>query len=122
MSTTAKKYNGAGNVGKNNKIKATLEVVKDIATESTLYGLETYEKYPTTLEDHFGGSQRATVLAVAAGGATALATAQQRPVSLAGTCPCTCTKKHTADSDSSDTTCRISAVPQTSVLQGDEGS
>ena len=69
------KYNGAANVGKDNKVKATLEVVKDIATESTLYGIETYEKFPTALEDHFGGSQRATVLAAAAGVATSLATA-----------------------------------------------
>ncbi|MDO8725458.1 MAG: coenzyme-B sulfoethylthiotransferase subunit alpha [Candidatus Methanoperedens sp.] len=64
----AKKYGGNG------KAKATLETVKDIATETTLYGLEAYEKYPTTLEDHFGGSQRATVISIAAGGATALAT------------------------------------------------
>ncbi len=64
----AKKYGGNG------KAKATIETVKDIATETTLYGLEAYEKYPTTLEDHFGGSQRATVVSIAAGGATALAT------------------------------------------------
>ncbi len=69
------KYNGAANIGTDNKVKATLDVVKDIATESTLYGIETYEKFPTALEDHFGGSQRATVLAAAAGVATALATA-----------------------------------------------
>ncbi len=69
------KYNGAANVGKDNKVKATLDVVKDIATESTLYGIETYEKFPTALEDHFGGSQRATVLAAAAGVCTAIATA-----------------------------------------------
>ncbi|MCX9014580.1 MAG: coenzyme-B sulfoethylthiotransferase subunit alpha [Candidatus Methanoperedens sp.] len=53
---------------------ANIATVKDIATETTLYGLEAYEKYPTTLEDHFGGSQRATVISIAAGGATALAT------------------------------------------------
>jgi methyl-coenzyme M reductase alpha subunit len=64
----AKKYGGNG------KAKATIDTVKDIATETTLYGLEAYEKYPTTLEDHFGGSQRATVVSIAAGGATALAT------------------------------------------------
>ena len=64
----AKKYGGRG------KAKATIDTVKDIATESTLYSLEAYEKYPTTLEDHFGGSQRATVCSIAAGGATALAT------------------------------------------------
>jgi methyl-coenzyme M reductase alpha subunit len=64
----SKKYGGHG------KAKATIETVKDIATESTLYSLEAYEKYPTTLEDHFGGSQRATVVSIAAGGATAMAT------------------------------------------------
>jgi methyl-coenzyme M reductase alpha subunit len=69
------KYKGAAKVGKDNKIKATLDVIKDIATESTIYGIETYEKFPTALEDHFGGSQRATVLAAAAGVATAIATA-----------------------------------------------
>jgi methyl-coenzyme M reductase alpha subunit len=68
------KYNGAAKKGTDNKVKATLEVVKDITTESTLYGLENYEKYPTALEDHFGGSQRATVLSAAAGAATAIAT------------------------------------------------
>lgn len=64
----SKKYGGHG------KAKATIETVKDIATESTLYSLESYEKYPTALEDHFGGSQRATVVSIAAGGATAMAT------------------------------------------------
>jgi methyl-coenzyme M reductase alpha subunit len=64
----SKKYGGNG------KAKATIETVKDIATETTLYSLEQYEKYPTTLEDHFGGSQRATVVSIAAGGATAMAT------------------------------------------------
>ncbi|MDD2439463.1 MAG: coenzyme-B sulfoethylthiotransferase subunit alpha [Methanosarcinaceae archaeon] len=68
------KYDGAANVGTDNKVKASLEVVKDIATESTLYGIETYEKFPTALEDHFGGSQRATVLAAASGVAASLAT------------------------------------------------
>ncbi len=68
------KYNGAANLGKDNKVKATLDVVKDIATESTIYGIETYEKFPTALEDHFGGSQRATSLSAAAGSAVALAT------------------------------------------------
>ncbi|WP_292465150.1 coenzyme-B sulfoethylthiotransferase subunit alpha [Methanolobus sp.] len=68
------KYDGAATTGKDNKVKATLEVVKDIATESTIYGIENYEKYPTTLEDHFGGSQRATSLSAAAGCATSIAT------------------------------------------------
>ncbi|MCZ7396389.1 MAG: coenzyme-B sulfoethylthiotransferase subunit alpha [Candidatus Methanoperedens sp.] len=64
----SKKYGGHA------KAKATIETVKDIATETTLYSLEAYEKYPTTLEDHFGGSLRATAVAMASGGATALAT------------------------------------------------
>jgi methyl-coenzyme M reductase alpha subunit len=68
------KYNGAAKKGTGNKAPATMEVVKDIGTESTIYGLENYEKYPTVLEDHFGGSQRATMLAAAAGVSTALAT------------------------------------------------
>jgi methyl-coenzyme M reductase alpha subunit len=63
-----KKYGGYG------KAKATIEVVKDIATEVTLYGIESYEKYPTTLEDHFGGSQRATTIALTSAGAVGLAT------------------------------------------------
>ncbi|HJH29841.1 MAG TPA: coenzyme-B sulfoethylthiotransferase subunit alpha [Methanosarcinaceae archaeon] len=67
------KYNGAADLG-GEKAPATIETVKDIATESTIYGLENYEKYPTVLEDHFGGSQRATMLAAAAGVSTALAT------------------------------------------------
>jgi len=68
------KYDGAANAGTDNKVDANLDVVKDIATESTIYGVENYEKYPTTLEDHFGGSQRATSLSAAAGSAVAIAT------------------------------------------------
>ena len=60
--------------GANGSAPANIDTVKDISTETTLYGLEAYEQYPTTLEDHFGGSQRATVISIAAGGATALAT------------------------------------------------
>ncbi|MGP8322247.1 MAG: coenzyme-B sulfoethylthiotransferase subunit alpha, partial [Methanosarcinaceae archaeon] len=67
------KYNGAANLG-GEKAPANMETVKDIATESTIYGLENYELYPTVLEDHFGGSQRATMLAAASGVSTALAT------------------------------------------------
>jgi len=54
--------------------KPTMDIVNDLGTEVTLYGIEQYEKYPTTLEDHFGGSQRATVLAAASGVTCALAT------------------------------------------------
>jgi methyl-coenzyme M reductase alpha subunit len=57
------------------KAKATQEVINDIATEVNLYGMEQYEEYPTALESHFGGSQRATVLAAASGITVALATA-----------------------------------------------
>jgi methyl-coenzyme M reductase alpha subunit len=63
-----KKYGGFA------KAKPTLEVVKDAATAVTLYGIESYEKYPTTLEDHFGGSQRATTLALDSACAVGLAT------------------------------------------------
>ena len=36
--------------------------------------MEQYEQFPTALETHFGGSQRASVLAAAAGISTAIAT------------------------------------------------
>ena len=49
------------------------DVVHDIASEVTLYGLEQYE-YPALLEDHFGGSQRAAVVSAAAGCSVAFAT------------------------------------------------
>ena len=64
-----KQYKGIG------QAKATQDVCNDLATEVTLYGMEQYEQFPTTLEDHFGGSQRATVLAAASGVTVALATA-----------------------------------------------
>ena len=64
----AKKY------GEDGKAPSTMDVVNDLGTEVTLYGIEQYEKYPTTLEDHFGGSQRATVLAAASGVTVAIAT------------------------------------------------
>ena len=64
----SKKYGEFG------KIKIKLDTIKDIATEVTLNGLETYEEFPTAMEDHFGGSQRATVLAIAASSSAALAT------------------------------------------------
>ena len=69
-----KKYNNAGKTGTNNKVKATNEVIKDVATESTIFGIEEYERYPSALEDHFGGSQRATSLAAAAGCGVSIAT------------------------------------------------
>ncbi|WP_456481420.1 coenzyme-B sulfoethylthiotransferase subunit alpha, partial [Methanopyrus sp.] len=52
----------------------SMDVVKDVATEVTLYGLEQYERYPAAMETHFGGSQRAAVCAAAAGCSVAFAT------------------------------------------------
>jgi len=51
------------------------EVVNDLATEVTLYGMEQYETFPSLLEDHFGGSQRASVLAAASGLTCSIGTA-----------------------------------------------
>ncbi len=62
------KYGGFG------KAPAKQDTCNDIATEVTLYGMEQYEQYPTALESHFGGSQRASVLAAAAGLSCSLAT------------------------------------------------
>jgi len=57
------------------KVKPTQDIVNDIATEVNLNGMEQYEQYPTALESHFGGSQRASVLAAASGISVAIATA-----------------------------------------------
>ncbi len=65
------------------KAPATLEVVKDLATEVTLYALEQYCSFPTLLEDHFGGSQRAGVTAAASGITCAIATGNSQ-AGLAG--------------------------------------
>jgi len=51
-----------------------MDTVLDVASEVTFYGLEQYEEYPALLEDQFGGSQRAAVVAAAAGCSTAFAT------------------------------------------------
>src|SRR5512136_626866 len=56
------------------KAPKVLETAKELGTEVTLYGMEQYETFPTLLEDHFGGSQRASVLAAAAGISSAIAT------------------------------------------------
>ena len=48
-------------------VKPTQEVVNDLATEVNLNAMEQYEQYPTMMEDHFGGSQRAGVMAAACG-------------------------------------------------------
>ena len=62
------KYGGAA------KAPVKQDVVNDLATEVTLYGMEQYEQFPSILEDHFGGSQRASVLAAASGLTTAIGT------------------------------------------------
>jgi methyl-coenzyme M reductase alpha subunit len=62
------KYGGAS------KAPVKQEVVNDLATEVTLYGMEQYEQFPSILEDHFGGSQRASVLAAASGLTAAIGT------------------------------------------------
>jgi len=62
------------NPGPDKTIKPTQEIVNDIGTEVTLYGLEQYEQFPTLMEDHFGGSQRAAVLAAASGISVSMAT------------------------------------------------
>ncbi|ADP77583.1 methyl-coenzyme M reductase, alpha subunit [Methanothermus fervidus DSM 2088] len=49
------------------------DTILDVATEVTLYSLEQYEEYPTLMEDHFGGSQRAAIAAAASGCSTAFA-------------------------------------------------
>jgi methyl-coenzyme M reductase alpha subunit len=55
------------------KAPKTIDVAKELGTEVTLYGMEQYETFPTLLEDHFGGSQRASVLAAASGITAAIA-------------------------------------------------
>jgi methyl-coenzyme M reductase alpha subunit len=62
------------NPNEKDKVKASQDVVNDIATEVTLNAMEQYEQYPTLMEDHFGGSQRAGVIAAASGLSTAIAT------------------------------------------------
>ena len=57
--------------------EASTEVVRDIASEVTLYALEQYE-VPAALEDHFGGSQRACVAAAGSGCSVAFATANSK--------------------------------------------
>ena len=56
------------------RVKPTQEVVNDITTEVALNAMEQYEQYPTMMEDHFGGSQRAGVIAAACGLSTSIAT------------------------------------------------
>jgi len=56
------------------KVKCTQEIVNEIATEVALNAMENYEMFPTALEDHFGGSQRASVIAACTGITSAIAT------------------------------------------------
>ncbi len=49
------------------RIKPTQEIVNDLTTEVALNAMEQYEQFPTLMEDHFGGSQRAGVIAAACG-------------------------------------------------------
>ncbi|MCK8517975.1 coenzyme-B sulfoethylthiotransferase subunit alpha [Methanoculleus sp. 7T] len=62
------------NPSANDKVKPTYDVVNDMATEVTLNAMEQYEQFPTMMEDHFGGSQRAGVIAAASGLTTSIAT------------------------------------------------
>jgi len=65
------------------KAPKTIDVAKELATEVNAYGMEQYESFPTLLEDHFGGSQRASVLAAASGITAAIATGHSQ-IGLAG--------------------------------------
>jgi methyl-coenzyme M reductase alpha subunit len=56
------------------KTKQSTEDIEKITKEVALYCLEQYEKYPTVMETHFGGSQRACCVAAACGTSTAMAT------------------------------------------------
>ena len=62
------------NPSPNDKVKPTQEIVNDLATEVTLNAMEQYEQFPTMMEDHFGGSQRAGVIAAASGLTTSITT------------------------------------------------
>jgi methyl-coenzyme M reductase alpha subunit len=52
----------------------TMDTVLDVASEVNFYSLEQFEDYPALLETIFGGSQRASIVAAAAGCCTAYAT------------------------------------------------
>ena len=62
------------NPSPSDKVKSTQDVVNDIAGEVTLNAMEQYEQFPTLMEDHFGGSQRAGVIAAASGLSVGIAT------------------------------------------------
>ncbi len=84
-----------------------IDVAKELATEVTLYGIEQYEAFPTLLEDHFGGSQRAAVLAAASGITFAFANGHSQIGLAAGILSMLLHKEAWADWDSSATSCRI---------------
>ena len=52
----------------------TMDTVLDVGSEVTFYALEQFEDYPALLETIFGGSQRASIVAAAAGCSTGFAT------------------------------------------------
>jgi methyl-coenzyme M reductase alpha subunit len=56
------------------KMKPSMDNIEKLGTEVNSYALEMYERYPSAMEAHFGGSQRATVAAAASGIACAMAT------------------------------------------------
>ncbi|KDE55049.1 coenzyme-B sulfoethylthiotransferase subunit alpha [Methanoculleus sp. MH98A] len=62
------------NPSADDKVKPTQDVVNDMATEVCLNAMEQYEMFPTMMEDHFGGSQRAGVIAAACGLTTSIGT------------------------------------------------
>ena len=62
------------NPSSGDRVKPTYDVVNDMATEVTLNAMEQYEQFPTLMEDHFGGSQRAGVIAAACGLTSSIAT------------------------------------------------
>ena len=68
MDYVQKKYGGFA------KAKPSWDVIRDVATEVTMYGLEGYERWPACMETHFGGSQRACCVAAGAGVAVSIAT------------------------------------------------
>ncbi len=62
------------NPGQNDRVRPTQDIINDMATEVTLNAMEQYEQFPTMMEDHFGGSQRAGVIAAASGLTASIAT------------------------------------------------
>ena len=63
-----KKYGGLA------EVKPSMDAIEDIVSEVNQYSLSQYELYPANMETHFGGSQRANVVAAACGISTAMAT------------------------------------------------